>query len=255
MTTATTMRLRFAKRGDLRLISHRDLLRCLERMLRRARLPVAMSQGFNPRARIVFALPLGLGIEGCDEIVDLELSRPEDPGDVLRRLRDVSPPGFAWLDAEAIPGRAPAPRPVAAEYRLEVPPERRREARSALQALLGETSRPVIRRRQDSSREQPVDVRAALLDAELTDDGTLRARLRVTPEGSARPEELLEALGLRDLLDRGSVVARARVELASADERTTVGARGGSTCPSQADGRDGPGSPPRPSREPNTTTT
>jgi radical SAM-linked protein len=219
MTTATKLRLRFAKRGDLRLISHRDLLRCLERMLRRARLPAAMSQGFNPRARIVFALPLGLGIEGRDEIVDLELSRPEEPADVLRRLREVSPPGFAWLDAEAIPERSPAPRPVAAEYHLDLPPERRQAARSALEALLGDTSRPVIRRRHDSSREQSIDVRGCLLDAELTDGGTLKARLRVTPEGSARPEELLETLGLRDLLDRGFILARARVELARSDER------------------------------------
>ncbi|QEH36078.1 hypothetical protein OJF2_46380 [Aquisphaera giovannonii] len=218
MTTATKLRLRFAKRGDLRLISHRDLLRCLERMLRRARLPVALSQGFNPRARIVFAMPLGLGIEGRSEIVDLELSRPEDPEEVLGRLRGVSPPGFDWLDVEALPDRSPAPRPVAAEYHLDVPPERRQDARSALQALLGEASRPVIRRRHDDGREQPIDVRAALLDAELTEDGTLKASLRVTPEGSARPEELLETLGLRDLLDRGSVLARARIELARSDE-------------------------------------
>ena len=43
MTTATKVRLRFAKNGDLRLVSHHDLMRCLERMIRRAELPVAQS--------------------------------------------------------------------------------------------------------------------------------------------------------------------------------------------------------------------
>ena len=49
-----------------------------------------------------------------------------------------------------------------------------------------------------------------MLDAELTDEGVLRARLKVSPDGSARPEELLEALGLRDLLDQGAVLVANR---------------------------------------------
>ena len=129
MTTATKLRLRFAKRGDLRLVSHHDIMRCLERMVRRAQIPLATSQGFTPRPKIVFALALGLGIEGRDEVVDIELSEPREPADVLRRLAEAAPPGFDWLGAEALPATAPAPRPVAVEYRLSVPEPRRQEAR------------------------------------------------------------------------------------------------------------------------------
>ena len=64
MTTATKLRLRFAKCGDLRLVSHHDIMRCLERMVRRAQIPLATSQGFNPRPKIVFALALGPGDRG-----------------------------------------------------------------------------------------------------------------------------------------------------------------------------------------------
>ncbi len=77
--SATRVRLRFAKRGDLRLISHHDLMRCLERMLRRAALPVAHSRGFNPRPKATFALALALGIEGCREVLDLDLDEPMEP--------------------------------------------------------------------------------------------------------------------------------------------------------------------------------
>lgn len=214
MTTATKLRLRFAKRGDLRLASHHDIMRCLERMARRAQLPLATSQGFNPRPKIVFALALGLGIEGREEVVDLELSEPREPDAVLRRLVQAAPPGFDWIDVEALPPTAPAPRPVAVEYGLPVPEERRPETRAALATLLTGETFLVTRRRPDRDREQTIDLRSFLIDAELTDEGTLRARLRVSPEGSARPEELLEALGLRDLLDRGVVLSRTRVELA-----------------------------------------
>src|SRR5215469_3325970 len=91
--SATKVRLHFAKRGDLRLVSHHDLLRCLERTVRRASIPIALSQGFNPRPRIVFALAMALGIEGRREVVDLELAEPLEPAEILRRLTLASPPG------------------------------------------------------------------------------------------------------------------------------------------------------------------
>lgn len=214
MTTVSKLRLRFAKRGNLRLVSHHDLLRCLERMLRRARIPVTLTQGFTPRPRIVFALPLALGIEGCNEIVDLELSLPVEPADVLSRLRQVSPAGFDWIEAQQLGPGSSAPRPFAAEYHFNVPADRREPARQALSALLEGTGCLVTRRRPGSQREQAIDLRTFLLEAELTDEGTLRARLKVTPDGSARPEELLECLGLRDLLDQGAFAVRTQVELA-----------------------------------------
>src|SRR5271165_3516666 len=98
MTEATKFRLRFAKCGDLRLVSHHDLMRCLERMVRRALLPMAMSQGFNPRPRITFALALGLGIEGLREVVDIELKKPVELSELLVRLRSVAPVGFDWKE-------------------------------------------------------------------------------------------------------------------------------------------------------------
>jgi radical SAM-linked protein len=214
MTIATKLRLRFAKRGDLRMVSHHDVMRCVERMVRRARIPLAMSQGFTPRPKIVFALPLGLGIEGLDEVVDFELSQPEEPAELVRRLTEVSPAGLVWLGAVALPAGAPAPRPAAVEYRVAIPSRCHDQARSALQSLLTSTAWPITRRRPDRVREQILDLRPFLLDAELTDEGVFKARLRVSPEGSVRPEELLDSLGLRDLLDHGAVLARTHVELA-----------------------------------------
>jgi radical SAM-linked protein len=184
-------------------------------MVRRARIPLALSQGFTPRPRIVFALPLALGIEGCSEIVDLELLYSVDPADVLDALRRVAPEGLDLLEAQPLdPGSRP-PRPIAVEYCLHVPEARRERARAALDSLLASTSRIVERCRPDSHRPQTIDLRPFLLEATLTDEGKLTARIRVTEGGSARPEELLESLGLRDLLDQGIYPVRTGVELSS----------------------------------------
>jgi radical SAM-linked protein len=204
------VRLRFAKRGDLRLVSHHDLMRCLERTLRRAAIPMARSQGFNPRPKMVFPLALGLGIEGRREVLELELAEPLEPAEVLRRLAAVAPPGFDFLEAEAAPTGRTA-QVVAARYTLDVPPVRQDAAREAVARLLASPRWSYTRRRPDRTVE--ADLRPFVLGAELDDRGTLQLRLKITPDGSARPEEVVEALGLRDLLAGGAVLARTEVEL------------------------------------------
>jgi radical SAM-linked protein len=211
MTEVNKVRLRFAKCGDLRLVSHRDIMRCLERMLRRARIPIAMTQGFNPRPKMTFALALGLGIEGRSEVVDLELVDSLEPGELLSRLQSAAPPGFDWIDARKLPADATPPHPRTVEYSIPVLDERRPTAQSNLKSLLASESWPLMRRRPN--RESTFDLRPEVIAAELTADGLLRFRLKVSPDGSARPEELLEALAVRDLLDQGAVLTRTDVEL------------------------------------------
>jgi radical SAM-linked protein len=213
MTTATTkVRLRFSKSGDLRLISHHDLLRCLERLLRRAEVPVAHSQGFNPRPKIVFSLALALGIEGRREVLELDLVEPMGPAEVCRRLRASAPPGLDFLEAEAVaPGR-PA-HAQAVEYRIDVPAERREAAHAALARFLASADWPYTRHRHDRGHDVAIDLRPFVLAAGLEPAGALRFRLKISPSGSARPEELIDALGLRDLLGEGSVLIRTEMDL------------------------------------------
>ena len=213
MTTASTkVRLRFAKTGDLRLVSHHDLLRCLERLLRRAAIPVAQSQGFNPRPKIVFTLALALGIEGRREVLELDLAEPLEPAEILSRLRAEAPAGLVFLEAEAVPPGRPA-HAQAVDYQFDVPADRRDAARAALAQFLASTSWPYTRHRPDRDRDVAVDLRPFVLDAELEAAGRLRFRLKISPNGSARPEELIDALGLRDLLGQGSVLVRTEMEL------------------------------------------
>src|SRR4051812_711357 len=147
----TKVRLRFAKRGDLRLVSHHDLMRCLERTLRRAAVPVATTQGFNPRPKVVFTLALALGIEGRREVVELDLAEPLTPAEVLARLAAVAPRGLVFFEAEAAaPGR-PA-QAAAVRYELDVPAGRRDAARDALAAFLASDRWPYTRHRPDRDR-------------------------------------------------------------------------------------------------------
>src|SRR6266496_3667549 len=90
------LRFRFAKTGTLRLLSHHDLMRCTERMLRRADLPFKSTAGFHPTPRVVFALSLPLGVEGLDEVVEMEFTREVDTDEVFAKLNAQAPDGLQF---------------------------------------------------------------------------------------------------------------------------------------------------------------
>jgi len=76
------LRFRYTKWGKIRFLGHRDLARCWERALRRARVPFASTEGFSPRPKLHFGLALPLGFESAAEYldVDLEVDHAAAPG-------------------------------------------------------------------------------------------------------------------------------------------------------------------------------
>lgn len=67
------LRISFSKHGKVRFTSHRDIARIWERALRRSELPVAYSEGFNPRPKLSFGLALSTGHESNGEYIDVDL--------------------------------------------------------------------------------------------------------------------------------------------------------------------------------------
>jgi len=70
-------RFRFSKLGKIRFTSHRDVARLWERALRRAELPVALTEGFSPRPKVHFGLALSTGHESLGEYIDIDFREPE----------------------------------------------------------------------------------------------------------------------------------------------------------------------------------
>lgn len=214
------VRIRFRKAGDLRLVSHHDLLRCFERMLRRAGLPFQSSHGFNPRPRLVFALSLPLGTAGLDEVADLELREDVAPDEVRARLAAVAPAGLEVLDVRRTDARA-APRVVGASYRVPLSPGCHADLAARVAALLAAPECWVERTRPHHRR---FDLRPFVAGLRLLPDA-LEMDLRVTPQGAARPEEVLHVLGLGDLPASGVVVERTRLEITDANPQPDPPAR------------------------------
>jgi radical SAM-linked protein len=197
------VRIRFRKDGDLRLLSHHDLMRSFERMLRRAALPFRSSEGFHPTPRIVFALSLPLGVVGRREVVELELTEEVDPDEVLERLRQQAPPGIAFLSARRIPTNVTA-QPRQALYGLPIPAGQVADLSARCAAFLDRSSCWVERLRPTPRK---VNIRPYVNTLIPGPDG-LEMALWVLPEGTARADEVVTALALGHLLDNGGVLER-----------------------------------------------
>ena len=202
------LRIRFRKEGDLRLISHRDLARTLERQFRRANLPLAMSEGFHPHPRMTFASALALGIEGADEVVDVLLDQAVTESLAARRLRAQSPPGLVITSVEVLDPQDPKPRVDRVRYTLRIPTARQQAARQAIQQLLQQTACPLER----PGGRTPIDVRPAIEELRLEGD-SLQIGLRGDSQSPVQPRQILQVLGLDDLESQGAYLVRTEVQL------------------------------------------
>ncbi|MCP9928580.1 TIGR03960 family B12-binding radical SAM protein [Cyanobium sp. CH-040] len=209
------LRIGFAKTGSLALISHLDLLRLLERALRRTGLPVSFTGGFHPLPRLQVALALPLGVEGTGEWLDLEFTEVVDPALVRTRLQAELPPGLQLLSAAVVPTFGPSLSQELAEalwhFSLRSTATARGSAPQRLDwqgaierllaadALIWEDTDKKGRPRQRDCRPDLLDLR--LIETDGAQDVTAgRARLAVHASVDAagrslRPDQLAHWLG------------------------------------------------------------
>jgi radical SAM-linked protein len=205
-TKACRVRLTFRKGEPLKYISHLDLLRAWERMLRRAGLPVAYSQGFNPHMKVTIAMPLPVGCTGEREVADVILEERIAPAEMLAALEPVCPEGMEVTAAQEVPLNSQAmPNLIRqATYRLTLSSISEQEARQRVVALLEQ------REVQVQFRDQSFDLRpligsvsvgampagrAGAAEAVVTLEAIL---LRDEKGRIGRPDVLLNALGVSD---------------------------------------------------------
>lgn len=88
------VRVWFKKMGMSRYVSHLDLMRAMTRALRRAKVPLWYTEGYNPHPYITFALPLSLGMESLCESMDMRIEGDSSNEEIYEMLKDNMPPGI-----------------------------------------------------------------------------------------------------------------------------------------------------------------
>ena len=95
------VRLNFSKTGRAIYISHLDINRMMTRAVRRAKLPMWYTEGFNPHPYLTFALPLSLGQSSDCEYMDIRIDGDITDEEIMNRLNAVLPEGVKILSVSA----------------------------------------------------------------------------------------------------------------------------------------------------------
>ena len=99
MNTPINLRVKFKKVGSLQYISHLDLVRTMNKIVVRSRLPLWYTEGFNPKPKLVFAAPLSIGTESVTELLDIRLTERIDPALAIEALNKNLTDEMQVLDA------------------------------------------------------------------------------------------------------------------------------------------------------------
>ena len=95
--------IKFTKEANIKFISHLDVMRTIQKNIRRAHLPIEYSQGFNPHMATSIAQPLSVGVYSSGEYMDMVLTTEMNEEEIIKRLNETAPSGIKYISALAIP--------------------------------------------------------------------------------------------------------------------------------------------------------
>ncbi len=173
----------FSKMDRAKYISHLDLNHCVQRAMRRSKLPIWQTEGYNPHTYVAFMLPLSLGQEGVCEAMDFRLTEDVAPEVVMQKLNDSLPP-----DIRVISVTAPNYKNTdiaSAEYRIEsdVDIEKFREFTENEQILTEKKTKKGV---------STVDLKPLISELSIAEDAII-LRLPAGNDFNINPSLLLEA--------------------------------------------------------------
>jgi radical SAM-linked protein len=219
-SAGTRHRITFGTARTLAYVSVLELGTIWERTLRRARVPLAYSQGYNPRPRMHFAAPLPVGCGGEAELLDALFTTPITAEAIVNALAGVTPQDLTIVDCEPVADDVPSlsEQLTATEYEVLLRDMDPDDLEAAVERFLDAESVELPRRGR-RHRGKTYDLRPLVKALCVTwvdepDMQGLWMRLNAQPGATGRPDEVLKALKLND---RPRRCTRTRLTLSEAN--------------------------------------
>jgi len=186
--TKSKIRLKYLRDETMRFYSHLDIIRLFTRAIRRAKLPVAYSQGFHPHMKLSFGPPLPIGYSSEAEYLDMQFDSPFEKSHLTRFVSNL-PPGIQIAATKLAFSQVDSLTKIinSAFYRVDLGTVSD-DIVQKIDRLSGSNEIIVIRSRKDESKEYSV---GQFLYKLVLNDNNLEMLLGVTPDGYLRPDEVM----------------------------------------------------------------
>ena len=192
--TPTPYRAQIRKGAELAVLSHLDYMNMFMRAIKRAKLPIAWSAGFNPHMKISFASALAVGTTSDCEIVDFELTTPLREYEVARRLTSQLPKGAEIIRLKRLRGKVTAAMALVdmARYEVRLTLSDTESARAAVEEF--NAAQELIFERITPKRTRELDAKKYLAEPLELNETILSLAIKIFPDGSLKPAEVLTLL-------------------------------------------------------------
>ncbi|MCL2377039.1 MAG: TIGR03936 family radical SAM-associated protein [Defluviitaleaceae bacterium] len=182
-------RITFAKEGAARFLGHLDLQSLFQKAIKRAKLPVGYSEGFNPHQLLSFAAPLPLGMAGKAEILEVFLTHEVTEGDIVTALDAQMPLGMTIRRATHVPsiGKSAAALMRIATYSIAF------SAALGLDEIIVKimNTETIVVRKKSKKGMSTADIRPDIFDLAVVGKA-LHATLACGSERNLKPEVLAQ---------------------------------------------------------------
>ncbi len=191
------VRVKFAKFGALKFIGHLDVMRYMQKLIRKSGIDVAYSQGFNPHQLLFFASPLGVGLTSEGEYFDIVLNSAEP--DIVEKLNAVTVDGIKFLDSAVLKEKSKNSMSIIAsgKYIMELKEEYRdgfslgaKEFSNKFTKFLSKDKIVVNKKTKKSERE--VDLAPLIYEYEVREDFSVYMHLSAGSEENLKPQLVME---------------------------------------------------------------
>lgn len=211
-------RIRYAKEGPLRWIGHLDLIRLWERLLRRAKLSLKMTEGFHPKPKMSFPGALALGSASRDEVIELELNSLIESEELALRLRADKQPGLDILSVVLVPDGYGKAKAKASTYNLSIASADVGAIQSQIDSLRERETIEITR------KEKVLKFKTAEQVLRLEIEGEMLVFTLSNGDGAnLKPTDLIGLLEIENIVEDGQHLVRTRLELENEiDSQTRV---------------------------------
>lgn len=186
------IRIKFSKTGHLKYIGHLDIMRCFQKIMRRAEVDIAYSAGFSPHQIMSFASPLGLGLTSEGEYVDIEVLSTQSSEVMLKKINAVAVDGLQVLSYVRLPDQAKTAMSMvaAADYRVSFNHPVSPRVKEQFEDFLSRDSIVITKKTKKS--EMDMDIRPLIYQASM-EEQTLYLQLSAGSAANLKPGQVLEA--------------------------------------------------------------
>lgn len=190
------IRIKFSKYGALKFIGHLDVMRYFQKVMRRAEIDIAYSEGYSPHQIMSFASPLGVGLCSNGEYLDIEVHSVTSSKQMMEDMNRASVDGITIVGVWKLPEEAQNAMSSVkgADYTVSFREgqEPACDLKGIITEFLSQQEISVVKETKKSTRE--LDIKPFIHQMELQEDGSVFMRLTAGSADNIKPELVMDAL-------------------------------------------------------------